>query len=729
MPPANRPPAARRRRSPLRRAAARAAAALALAALALAAAGCRRSPPWNVLLVTFDTTRADHIGCYGDRDASTPNVDALAAEGVRFAHAYSAAPITAPSHSTLLTGKYPLAHGVRDNGLFVLGDSQETLAEVLSRHGWATGAAIGSYPLSSKFGLDQGFDFYDDHLTLRYEDLTGERTLPKVDIYFDERPAGSVNEALFPWLEKNYRRPFFAWVHYFDPHQPLKPPPPYQELFAADLYDGEIAYADEQLGSLLSRLRQLGVYDRTLVVFAADHGEGKGDHGELTHAVLAYNATLHVPLVLRLPGGPAGVVVDQRVGTVDVLPTVLDLLGQPLPEGVQGRSLVPLFREGGTAPEPPPEQYAETLAPRLMNGWGELRVLFDGDWKYIYGPRPELYDLATDPDEHHDLAAAEPQRADQLKRRLARFIQEHAAPHPVAPAQLDADSRRRLEALGYLHPGTGSGEPITEELRPGGVAPQDRVGDINAWSHARELLYSHRELEAREVLLQLVAANPDNPNYLELLVAANSRLGHFDEALAELDTLDRLAPVEGSGDRDLQRASIYFWRGQREKSAQALAASLAKKSTADGEYLLATLAASLGHRDEEVAALRRALEVDASFAPARVDLAVRLAEGGDAAAAEEQFRRALRDQPYYPQADYNYGAFLVQAGRLDEAAGLFRRAMALDGRYWKAYLAAIALDVGMGRDDEARRTYETLAAAAPQSPEAEQARRLLEGGT
>ena len=268
--------------------------------------GASAGRPWNVLLVTFDTTRADHIGCYGNERIQTPTLDGLAKDGVRFARALSAVPITEPSHSTIITGRYPIAHGVRDNGLFVLGDDQLTLAEILKSHGYDTAAAIGAYPLLSRFGLNQGFDLYDDHLTGIYEDWRGERTVPKQELFFDERRAAQVNEAILPWLEEHAKtgdgKPFFAWVHYFDAHQPFDPAPPYDQLYADDLYDGEIAYADSRLGFLLDRLKQLGELDRTLVVMTADHGEGLGEHDELTHAILAYDSTLHVPLIIRPPG-------------------------------------------------------------------------------------------------------------------------------------------------------------------------------------------------------------------------------------------------------------------------------------------------------------------------------------------------------------------------------------------------------------------------------------------
>ncbi|MEZ5330546.1 MAG: sulfatase [Thermoanaerobaculia bacterium] len=330
--------------------------------------GCSRGERWNVVVATFDTTRADHIGCYGNASASTPVVDALAAEGFLFENAHAAIPITMPSHSTIMTGLVPMRHGVRDNGLFVLPAGVETLAERLRSAGYATGAAVGSFPLTAKFGLDQGFDLYDDRVQSSQEDFRGRKVRAKQDIFFDERRAQRVNEAIYPWLEEvaEAAKPFFLWVHYYDPHQPLQPPPPYDQLFADDLYAGEIAYADESLGTLFDELRRLGVWDRTLVVFTADHGEGMGEHRERTHSYLLYETTLHVPLIVRAPGGfEAPRRITERVHHVDIVPTVLDLLGLERPPDLDGRSLVPYLR--GERPSVS-NDYAETLSPGCPMG-------------------------------------------------------------------------------------------------------------------------------------------------------------------------------------------------------------------------------------------------------------------------------------------------------------------------------------------------------------------------
>ena len=702
--------------------------ALAPILAAVHLAGCGGGERWNVLLVTFDTTRADHIGCYGNDRIETPNIDALARRGVLFRRAISAAPITAPSHSTILTGKYPLAHGVRDNGLFVLAESQTTLAEILRSHGYATAAAVGSFPLAAKFGLDQGFDLYDDRFTAPYEDFHGRRVVQRSGLYFDERKASLVNESIYGWLEDSHARPFFLWLHYFDPHQPLEPPAPYDQLYAADPYLGEIAYADETLGVLLDRLDRLGVRDRTLVVFTSDHGEGRGDHNELTHAILAYDSTLHVPLVLDIPGTARGIEVDRRVGTVDIVPTVLELLGLPLPDDLQGTSLVPLFAGDGAGAEIERSLYAETLAPRLAHGFGELRVLYRRQYKYIFGPRPELFDLDADPRERDDLVDRELETAARMKRALAAFIDRGAASDAAVAVAMDAETRRRLEALGYLHT-AGDETTVEERLRDDGIPPQDRVGDINEISTAKNMLHLNRPLAAKVAALELVEQAPDNPFYLELLARAELVLGRFEEATQLIERVGGL--VEGGAAESLQLAMVrqLVLRDRHQRALDLLEPMLQARPSAQGEWYLASLYELLGRAEDHAAALDRALELDPGLAAARVDRAALFAERGELESAGEEFRRALADGPYDPRAHYNYGAMLFAAGDAEAAAQRFARAIELDPAYRRAHVASIAAELRLGRRSSAEARLRTLTTRAPRSPEAAQARRLLTGAT
>ncbi|MEZ5330851.1 MAG: sulfatase-like hydrolase/transferase [Thermoanaerobaculia bacterium] len=696
--------------------------ALATAVSALLS-GCSRREPWNVLLVTFDTTRADHLGPYGDRDVRTPTLDALAAEGVLFEEATSAVPITMPSHTTILTGEYPLGHGVRDNGNFVLSPEVTTLPEVLRARGWHTAAAVGGFPLVARFGLNQGFELYDDRLRRKDDDYLG-RSGRGPSLYFEERRAGRVAEALLPWLRREEHRPFFAWMHFYDPHQPFDPPPPYDQLFAADPYSGEISYADEVLGDVLGELRRLGLWERTVVVFTADHGEGRGQHREMTHSYLVYQTTQHVPLILRIPGGPAGLRVSERVSSVDIAPTILDLLGVEVPASMQGTSLVGLFDDSRPEPRARPF-YAETLSPWLSQGWGEQRALFEDGWKYIHGPRPELYHLDEDPQELHDLAAADPERATAMRETLAAFVERHATASSVA-SPVDEDTRAQLQALGYLS-ANGAETEIDETLRDEGIPPQDRIETLNANSTVRSLLTKGQALPALEEIEKLLRDDPDNRFYLENAARAEAMLGRYDAALARLDHLERLAPLGPTGARLLcEVGSARYAAGERVEGIDAVRRGVALAPSAPTSYLLALMLAEQGMPGSD-ALLAQALEEDPTFAPARLEIAVRLDREGRSEEAEEQFQRAVRDRPYDPRAQYNYATYLLHDGRLEEAAERFERAIELGETYPEAYYGAVVARVALEQPGAARDLLGRFEIATPESPLVDQARAVLEG--
>lgn len=674
---------------------------LAAAALvAVLANGCQRAPRPNILVVTFDTTRADHLACYGNESIQTPAVDSLAAGGVLFENAYSPIPITLPSHSTLMTGKVPFAHGVRDNGIFNLGEEQTTLAEILRDQGYRTAAAIGAYPLLGNTGINQGFEFYDDHLTTVYEDVYGDRIFPKERLFFDERRAARVNEAALPWLEEHHQEPFFLWIHYFDPHFPFEPPAPFDNLYAHDLYEGEIAYADESLGTLLDNLKRLGVYDNTLVVFTSDHGEGRGEHNETTHSMLVYNTTLHVPLVLKPPVNSAlnaalkaGKRIAARVGTVDVLPTVLEILGVEVPDGIQGRSLVPFMTgevPGGSTTRTREPIYAETLSPRITRNWGEQRALFVDDYKYIHGPRQELYDLAEDPNEIDNLLTESPEVAQGMRRKLEEYLAEHAVSGMDASVAVDEETARRLQALGYLQVAGDSVGPIEERLTEEGAAPQDHVRNVAEYSAAKGMLFQGRLPEAKEQLLVLLGRDPENPHYLDLLATVETRLGRYEVALEILERLETLTMGYPPRETVLETASqVLLVQGRFSEAFEKLQRAQEIQESASGQYRLAKLAVELGRPEDEPGYLERSLELDATFVPARLDLGIRHIMTGDLASAEAAFVQALEDDPYHARSFFNYGVFLVQTERLELAVDYFQRALELRPGYPEAQNALL----------------------------------------
>ncbi|MBL4659316.1 MAG: sulfatase, partial [Alcanivoracaceae bacterium] len=464
--------------------------------LIILSSACQQKPSINVLIITFDTTRADHIAAYGNDKAHTPTLDQLAIDGVLYEKALTSIPITLPSHSSIMTGKVPFVHGVRDNGLFKLAEKQETLAEILKENGYKTAAAIGSFPLSSQFGINQGFDYFNEHITQKYEDLFGQRTIPKDRLFFDERKAAQVNDAIMPWIENNAQSPFFAWIHYFDPHHPHEPPAPYNQSFIHDLYLGEIAYADESLGNIIAQLKRLDVYDNTLIVFTSDHGEGLGEHNESTHSLLIYNGTLHVPLIIKYPQQQyANTKISNWVGLVDIFPSILNKLGIVVPDGTQGQ-ILPITDSIDTNHE----IYAETLSPRFSRGWGEQRGLVKNGYKYIYGPQKELYNINNDPKEVHNLIKEKPLLANSMKSDLQNYIDEYQDSESHSSIDIDADTLNILRGLGYVQSSAGAVEYFEEKLDDTGEAPQLHVDTISTYSHAKNLLFAGNYIEANRYL-------------------------------------------------------------------------------------------------------------------------------------------------------------------------------------------------------------------------------------
>ncbi len=442
--------------------------AVALVVVAAVAVACHRPPADNLLLVTFDTTRADHLSLYGYQHPTSPNIDALAERGAAFRHAFSHVPSTLPAHATMFTGLLPPEHGVRCNGKFQLADAHQTLAEILADAGFDTGAVLGAFPLDRRFGLAQGFEHYDADFSVSA--LTAERRArsprtphssspsggtPRLWLGHDfldfERGADEVTDLAIDWL-KDRRERWFLFAHYFDPHWGYTP----AAAFASP-YDAEIALADRHLGRLLDAVaRSPG---RTLIVFTADHGEGLGEHGEPFHNLFLFNSTLHVPLVVVLEGSiPPATELDTQVGHVDLLPTVLDLLGLRPPAGISGRSLATALLSA-TEPLPRPI-YTETLIRKLEVPEGlERRALVDGGHKLVLtqlegdgrtSQSLELYDLMADPRELNDLAAADPARRDRLAARLAALADRLERDYQPSPFEMDEGARERLRSLGYL---------------------------------------------------------------------------------------------------------------------------------------------------------------------------------------------------------------------------------------------------------------------------------------
>jgi arylsulfatase A-like enzyme len=599
------------------------ACALAVPTL-LAGLGCGPAPapaPERIVLVSVDTLRADRVGCYGARGARTPHLDTIAARGVRFEAAISPAPLTLPAHTSLLTGRDPPAHGVRHNSIHRLAPGTPTLADRLAAAGYATAAVVGARVLERRFGLDQGFSRYDDDVRGRPRGATG----------FAERPADAVVDAALAWLASAPDR-FFLWVHLYDPHRPYAPPPGFASGFANRPYDGEVAFADSEIGRLLAAVRERWGEAGLLVVATADHGESLGEHGEPTHSYSLYDATQRIPLLMRGPGIAEGLSVEQPVALADVAPTILAMAGAAPLDGATGRDLGPWIRG---SPGEPAAVYLETLATQLDFGWSPLLALRTDRFKYVRAPRPELYDLAADPGELRDLAAERPEVVRELDAELARRV---AAAAPPVPAGIDAATRAELRELGYV-----AADPSVDAERlgrVGGTDPKDARGVLEGLTEAQIALHEGR-VEAAFALLRPLG---DGPVVAAQRAAAAVGLGRYEEAARDARTALAVQP-----ERDDIRLIL----------AQGLL-GLGRAAEADAEL------ARLGPSETAAApwaALRRARSLEAA---------------GDAAGAIATLEHAHRRHPEELALAGAFGGLLEEAGRLEEALAVRESALRRD---------------------------------------------------
>src|SRR5215471_8980043 len=484
----------------------------------------------NVVLITIDTLRADHVGCYGYKQVKTPNIDGLAADGARFERAFAVVPVTLPSHATMLTGTYPMLSGMHDFSVNKLNSQQATLASVLKQAGYATGAVVGSAVLDSRFGLNQGFDFYYDHFDFSRLD---ESNLDDM-----KRTGDVVADVALDWLGKNADKKFFLWMHLYDPHLPYHPPDAYAREYEDHPYDGEIAFADEQVGRLVRFLKNKGLYQNTLIVLSGDHGESLGEHGEKTHGFFIYNATMHVPLIIRLPEKKTVRTVAAPVSLVDLMPTVLGALGIEIPAQVQGKRLLSALREDRA--DPGRSLYGETYLPRLHFNWSELRGTENAKYHFIDAPKPELYDLTKDPGETHNLIAEKKAVAEEMRAKLVGLIHDYSTGKEMAEKTgLDPALMERLKALGYAGFSGGSDPTISSRELPD---PKDRVVVYELVSDAIADSQHGRYAESIEKLNAALKQEPNSVwgHYLQGLNYYHSK--RFAEAVVELQKTMDLSP-------------------------------------------------------------------------------------------------------------------------------------------------------------------------------------------
>jgi arylsulfatase A-like enzyme/Flp pilus assembly protein TadD len=684
-----------------------------------AAAGVPAVPAGTpVVLISIDTLRADHLPAYGYRGVDTPAIDALRRDAILFQRAYTHAPLTLPSHTALLTGLLPAATGVRDNVGYTLDAARVRsgelpyLPQILERNGYATGGAVSAYVLQARTGLATGFDFYEDSIEFRTGAGLGGL----------QRPSSETLRLALPWLRGAAAppaRPFFLFFHLYEPHTPYDPPEPYASRYPLK-YDGEIATADAVVGQLLAELKRLGAYDRSVVVLLSDHGEGLGDHGEDEHGVLLYEEAIHVPLLLKLPGGRlAGRSAGAPAALTDVAPTLLALLGLPVPAAMHGASLVGQLdgERGGERQDRQDPQlglqrdrrvYSETFYPRLHFGWSDLASLVDRRYHYIEGPDPELYDLERDPRETRNLLRDERRVYAGMRRELAGYDRTLAP-----PAAVDPETRRAMAALGY----------VGRTAAAGGAAgtlpdPKRHLDTLKDLKQGFAAMAHHDYRAAAGVFERALAANPRMADAWEFLGRAREKLG---EARAALAAYGRALAIDpGSATTALAAASLYFDLGQLDL-AETHARMAASGSPSFAHDLLAEIALRRGKLEDAEREARAALDERGRRIRPRITLAEVLHARHRYEEALEQTRQAERAyaERAAPDPELIQGLALVRGkilADLGDAAGAeaaFRQEIQSYPDDLRAYPNLAILYALTGRPAAARDTLRQMVGSHP----------------
>jgi len=528
-------------------------AALALAVLIFSGCSRRLESP-NLLLITLDTTRADHIGCYGYKQALTPVLDQLAESGTLFENTFTCVPLTLPSHASILTGLYPPEHGLRLNGESRLNPETETLATQLQKKGYRTGAFIAAFVLDSRFGLDNGFEVYDDHIGGQFSSESWLRR---------HRSGDRVVDSALAWLADHYTQPFFCWVHLFDPHNPYNPHIDlFGDRFKKTPYDGEIAFDDQQVGRLIDFLDHTGIRKNTLVIIVGDHGESLGEHGERQHGILLYDGALKVPLIISQPGVvQASHREETYVSTTDIAPTVLDMMGyKPIPQSAN--TLRPALTGGLLDPT---SLYAETDLPFVQYGWAPLRAIILEPRKYIETPKPELYNMEKDPEEKDNLIESDQKLSEQMRQQLAemesRFVQ-----HEAQSATLSDDDRRVLESLGYVSRFDNRKKSISTSSLPD---IKDRIHLLETGNKIRDMIQRGQAESALKHVEEALREDPENTDLLlskASALAANNRHPEAEIILRKLLSNPNTTPFEISLPASLLLSKCRYQQGDQKEA-------------------------------------------------------------------------------------------------------------------------------------------------------------------
>lgn len=640
----------------------------------------QRESNLNVLIITLDTLRADRVGCYGYSKAKTPNLDELAKIGIKFENTVCQAPLTLPSHASLFTSLYPHYHQVRNNGAYYLDKRFKTLAEIFKKREYKTAAFIGAFPVDSRFGLDQGFDVYDDKF----------REEEKFKTFSSERKAEEVFLSFKEWFLKNFHNKYFIWIHYYDPHLPYDPPSPFKEQFS-DPYDGEVAYSDFYVGEIIDLLKGKDVFEKTLVVIASDHGEGLGEHREIDHGIFLYNTTIKVPLIFCAPQHlPSNKTVSSQVRLIDIFPTVLDLLKISISKEVQGESLIP-YVEGREKKDL--VSYIETVHPKEMFRWADLKGIMDGKMKFIDAPRPELYDLEKDPDEKNNIYQKENQIALRMKKELDELIDRFSS-KISSRRELSSEGIEKLRTLGYIVDSSKKLEKSSDL-----ADPKDK---IEIWYTLQEAIGFQRKGEykkAEELYQKGIIMEPNcSLNYLFLggLYIETNRL---QEAYEVCKKGVKVLPESIYIHNNL--AKVLFQLNKYQEALKECEAILALNNRYFNALALAGfIYRALGETERAIDYFQKAASIEPENKLLLLDYARILATSGRVEEAIEIYNRLKADYPDDYKIYKHLGITYGNTGNLEKSIENFKKVIELHRTPLGYFNLAVALEK-IGRIKEA----------------------------
>jgi len=636
--------------------------------------------PVNVVLITLDTVRADHLHCYGDNKIKTPVIDALARDGVLFEKAVTQTPLTGPSHASIFTGENPNVHHVRDTGAFALQPSSVTLATTLQRSGWDTAGFISATVLSRQFGFNQGFATYDDQIPEVVDKNTGELAAA--------RPANVTVDRAIRWLNGQSGKPFFVWLHLYDAHQPYNPPPQFRRQYPNDPYDAEIAFEDHELGRFLDVVRKKSPAGKTLILLLSDHGEGLGQHGEDGHGIFLYDSTVRIAWIMDGPGVPAGVRVQQQAREIDALPTVLNLLGGKLSSAIQGTSMVPAF---SAKPVPTKYSYEETLYPKINIGWAELRGIHTAHWMYIRAPKPELYDLDKDPGELNNVIAARPKKFRELEGQLKLLSRLGGSnTETVVTKPMDQKTIDQLRSLGYV----GGSSDSSVELNGKGADPKDRIGVLKIFEQVTGP-DGAKLSPARKVamLQQAIVQDPTNPYLYSTLAEQYRQTGQSD--LAMQTCLSALHHGVRNGVIFSLLGTLYMHQGNTKQAILFLQQGVNMDPlNLERQANLASALRQDGQLDKAEQIFRHVNAIQPN-APAYNGLGTVEISRNNLPAAHADFNRALQLDPLNMEAQYNLGLYCAQTHDAACAVSAFKSFLAKASPEYQEEVPQAEYDLGM----------------------------------